>query len=78
MLLGHASLIPDFQAYSRDWDDRHQEILIQRENGQSAIVVSPLRFDMAEYVDITTLVHDPANRCARRYYGIDSITVIEP
>ena len=78
MFLGHASLIPGFQAYSRDWDDRHQEILFQRENGQSAIVVSPLRFDMAEYVDITTLAHDPANRCARRYYGIDSITVIEP
>ena len=78
MLLDHASLIPDFQAYSRDWDDRHQEILFQRENGQSAIVVSPLRFDMAEYVDITTLAHDPANRCARRYYGIDSIIVIEP
>ena len=78
MFLGHASLIPDFQAYSRDWDDRHQEILFQRESGQSVIVVSPLRFDMAEYVDITTLAHEPANRCARRYYGIDSITVIEP
>ena len=78
MFTGHASLIPDFQAYSRDWDDRHQEILFQRENGKSAIVVSPLRFDMAQYVNITTLAHDPANRCARRYYGIDSITVIEP
>lgn len=75
ILLGNARLIPGFQRYAQDWDARHQRIVAMRDSGQLAIEVAPLAFDLANYVEVTTLGDDPSNRCALRYYGIDSLTV---
>ena len=75
MMLGQASHIPDFRAYADAWDQRHQQILAQRESGATAITVAALPFDLADYVNITNLARDPANRCALRYYGVESISL---
>lgn len=75
ILIGHASLISDLQAYSSDWDARHIQILAMRDSGQLNIEVSLLKFDLADMIQVTNLSQDPANRCAKRYYGVQSITV---
>ena len=75
--LGRLRLAPDFQNYARAWDARHLRILEQRDSGQREIVAAPLAFDMADYVGVVDLGQDPANRCARRYYGVDSIVVAD-
>lgn len=75
--LGHLRLAPDFQNYARAWDARHQQIVEQRDSGQREIVVARLPFDLADYVGVVDLEQDPANRCARKYYGVDSIVVAD-
>lgn len=75
ILIGHASLISDLQAYSSDWDARHMQILAMRDSGQLNIEVSPLKFDLADMIQVTNLSQDPANRCAEQYYDVQSITV---
>jgi len=77
IVLGRASFIPDLQTYAQDWDTRHTEVLSQIDAGEMDIVVAPLPFDLAEQINITTLATDPANRCARRYYNVESITVVD-
>ncbi len=72
--LGHARLIPNFQLYANEWDARHQEI---SDSEQRTIKVEPLTFDLADYVEIVTLAQDPANRCAERYYRVESIVVTD-
>lgn len=75
--LGQLHLLPDFQSYARDWDARHQQILEQRGSGERDILVAPLSFDLAEHIGVVPLGQDPANRCARRYYDVDSIVVLD-
>ena len=75
--LGHLRLAPEFQNYARAWDARHLQILEQRDSGQREIVVAPLAFDLADYVGVVDLGQDPANRCARMYYDVDSILVVD-
>lgn len=76
IMLNQASLIPDFQLYAREWDARHQDIIAQRDSGQTTIEVAPLTFEMVEYIDLDkTLADFPTNHCAVRYYGVDSIVV---
>ncbi len=74
--LNQAALIPDFQLYAREWDARHQDIIAQRDRGQTTIEVAPLTFELAEYIGLDkTLADFPTNGCAARYYGVDSIAV---
>lgn len=72
MFLGQARLIPDFQIYARDWDARHADILLQRDNGQTHIEVAQLEFDLADYIGMGTL------RSAEHYYGVESIQIVGP
>ena len=78
IVIANARLIPSFQSYAREWDTRHQKIVSLRESGHQAVEVSPLDFDLARYVKVTTLGSDPTNRCALRYYDLLAIVVIEP
>lgn len=66
-------LIPDFARYAREWDNRHQMILYQRDQGVRDVKVRPLSFDMYRFLGLTD---DPAVRFryALDYYGVDSIT----
>ncbi|MCY4017969.1 MAG: hypothetical protein OXG39_01040 [Chloroflexi bacterium] len=78
IVIGNARLIPGFQQYAREWDARHQQITSLREAGHRSVEVASLEFDLADYVGVTTLGHDPSNRCALRYYDLAAIEVIEP
>ena len=75
IVLGHVALAPDFQRYAQEWDARHLDIIAQRDRGQTSIETAPLSYDLAQYAGVTTLARDPTNRCAKRYYGVDSIVV---
>ena len=77
IVLGQVALAPDFQRYAQEWDARHLDIIAQRDRGQTAIETAPLSYDLAEYVGLTTLARDPTNRCAKGYYGVESIAVID-
>ena len=77
-MIANTRLIPSFQSYAREWDRRHQKIVSLRESGHQAVEVSPLDFDLARYVKVTTLGSDPTNRCALRYYDLEAIAVFEP
>ena len=77
IVLGQAALVPDFQRYAQEWDARHFDIIAQRDRGQTSIETAPLSYDLAEYAGVTTLARDPTNRCAKRYYGVESIAVID-
>ncbi len=72
IVLSHARLIPNFRLYASEWDARHQEI---SDSEPTTIKVEPLTFDLADYVEIVTLAQDPTNRCAERYYKMESIIV---
>ncbi len=80
MVLVQVALIPDFQIYAREWDARHIEIIAQRDSGQTIIKVSPLTYDIAHYLDNSTLLDQErvTNLYARDYYGVDSIVAAEP
>ena len=77
IVLGQTALAPDFQRYAQEWDARHLDIIAQHASGQMAIETAPLSYDLAEYVGLTTLARDPTNRCAKHYYGVESIAVID-
>ena len=76
--LGQAALIPDFQAFAKEWDARHQLIIALRDAGQRDIAVPRLSDAAAGYVAATTLPGDPRFRCAKHYYGVDSIKYDDP
>ena len=77
MVAGQAALVPDFSRYATAWDERHLEIIDQRDRGERVIKVAPLDYDLADYLDIVTLAQDPANRCAKGYYRLDAIVVTD-
>ncbi len=78
IVLGHATLIPDFQIYAKEWDARHREIIAMRDSGQTAVEVAPLTFDLAEYISAPTLGQYPTNHYAQDYYRLQSIIVSGP
>ena len=71
--LGQAALIPDFQAFAKEWDARHQLIYAMRDEGQRDLLVPRLSTAAAGYTAATALPGDPRYRCAKHYYGVDSI-----
>lgn len=77
IVIGHARLIPDFRTYAREWDERHNLILSLRDSGQRDIVVSPLTFDLAEYLGEPTMAAGFSNSRAIEYYGLDSISYVD-
>ena len=71
IVLGQAALASDFQRYAREWDARHQDIIAQRDRGQTAIKAAPLSYDiMTRHLAVSGTV---ALDCAKSYYGVDSI-----
>ena len=74
--LGQAALIPDFRAFANEWDARHQLIIAMRDEGQRDLLVP--RLSAAGYTAATTLPGNPKHRCAKHYYGVDSIKYDAP
>ena len=77
IMRGQATLAPDFQRYTQGWHQRHLDIIAQRGNGQKSIKTAPLSYNMTDYADVDTLAADWVNDCARRYYGVDAIAVMD-
>ena len=74
--LGQAALMPDFQRYAREWDERHSDIIAMRGRGQKHIEIDALSYDLADYIGMSTMaVKGTEYRCALQYYGVDSIAV---
>ena len=76
--LGQAALIPDFRAFANEWDARHRLIIAMRDEGQRDLLVPRLSAAAAGYTAATTLPGDPRFRCAKHYYGVDSIKYDDP
>ena len=76
IVLGQAALLPDFQRYAQEWDERHSDIIAMRGSGQKHIEIGALSYDLADYIGMSTMaVKGTEYRCALRYYDVDSITV---
>ena len=71
IFLGHLRLVPDLQTYAREWDERHEAIIAQRESGKTQIEVAPLSFDLANYIGMGSL------RSAEQFYDVESIIEID-
>jgi hypothetical protein len=74
----HGSQIPDFMNYARSWDIRNEDITSQKLAGETTIYVNTLVVDLADIIKIVNLSQDPANRCAKQYYGITDLIVSSP
>ena len=75
--LGHAKQIPDFAAFARDWDARHQQLLQARDSGIREVEASPLKFDLGAFVIGKYVAHFVENKCAPQYYNLDAINIIQ-
>ncbi len=71
IMLTQAALIPKFQLYAQEWDERHLDIIAQRGNGQRVVEVPRFTWDLH-----VLLFDSPASStasCPRSYYDIDAI-----
>ena len=71
IMLTQAALIPNFQLYAQEWDERHLDIIAQRGSGQRVVEVPPFTWDLHMY-----LYNIPASStggCLISYYDIDEI-----
>ena len=75
--LGHVKQIPDFAAFSRDWDVRHQQLIQARDSGIRDVAVSPLKFNLGAFVIGEYVAHFVENKCAPQYYNLDAIDIIQ-
>ena len=76
IVLGQTVLMPDFQRYAQEWDERHSDIIAMRGDGQRHIEIGALSYDLADYIGMSTMaVKGTEYRCALKYYDVDSIAV---
>ena len=62
ILVGHGKLAPDFASFAKEWDHHHQEIIRQRESGNTTVSVPDYAFDLASYAGISTIFDGGNNR----------------
>ena len=75
--LGHARQIPDFAAFARDWDARHQQLLQARDSGIRDVAVSPLKFNLGAFVIGKRVADFVENKCVPQYYNLDTVEIIQ-
>ncbi len=75
--LGHAKKIPDFAAFARDWDARHQQLLQARDSGIREVEAPPLKFDLGAFVIGKYVAHHVEDKCAPQYYNLDAIDTVQ-
>ena len=71
IMLAQAALIPNFQLYAQEWDERHLDIITQRGSGQRVVEVPLFTWDLHVYVFGGPT--SPTASCPRSYYDIDAI-----
>ncbi len=75
IMLGQAAFIPDLQTFAREWDEREQLIISQRDSGEQHIVVAPLSFDLSWHILYTRMSRPMESGSAAKYYGVETISV---
>ncbi len=75
--LGHAKQIPDFAAFARDWDARHQQLIQARDSGIREVEVPPLEFNLGRFLMDKVVTEIIEKRCAEQYYNMDAINIIQ-
>ena len=77
IMLAQAALIPNFQLYAQEWDERHLDIIAQRGSGQRVVEVPPFTWDLHVHLfDSPASSDSPTSStggCPRFYYDIDAI-----
>ena len=78
IVIGQLRMAPRLATFAREWDDRHAEIIRQRESGSSTIVVPELSYDFG-YDLVRWNIYDTQGvaRCSAKYYGVESIVRTE-
>ncbi len=78
IVIGQLRMLPRLATFAREWDDRHAEIIRQRDSGSSTIVVPELSYDFG-YDLVRWHIFDTQNgaRCSAVYYGVESIVRTE-
>lgn len=74
--LGQARFVPNLQTFAREWDERERMIISQRDSGQLDVVVAPLTFDLTWHLMYQRMSKGESSG-ASKYYGVDSISVME-
>ena len=67
ILIGHVSLVPELRIYARARDERHQEIIVKRDSGQTVIEISPLAVSLDRQVGKAPLGKEPTTSWAEWY-----------
>ena len=75
--LGHGKQIPDFAAFARDWDARHQNLMHARDSGTPVVNVPPLEFDLGRFLMGKDVSKTLEKMCAERYYNLYAINTIQ-
>ena len=72
--------LPRLKTFATEWDERHQYIVDQRDDGQRHIQIWPLSYHMAnEFWDVSgPNSRRLAMKCLARYLRVDSIEIIDP
>ena len=73
IFVGHSQLLPKLARFAHEWDERHLEIVRQRDRGSKTIVVPELSYNLGDTVLGFAIFDDSWNHCVRTYYGVDSI-----
>ena len=74
---GHVKQIPDFAAFARDWDARHQQLIQARDSGIREVEVPPLEFNLGRFLMDKVVTEIIEKDCAERYYNLDAIDIIQ-
>ncbi len=74
---GHVKQIPDFAAFARDWDARHQQLIQARDSEIRDVEVSPLDFNLGIFLMGKEVSQYIEKICAERYYNLDAINIVQ-
>ncbi|MCY3779427.1 MAG: hypothetical protein OXG78_03875 [Chloroflexi bacterium] len=74
IMIGQLRMLPRLATFAREWDDRHAEIIRQRDSGRSNIVVPELSYDFGyDLVGWHIFDTERGGRCSAVYYSVESI-----
>lgn len=74
ILVEHRRELPRLARFAREWDERHLEIVRQRDAGNTTIVVPELSYNLGGTLLGFSIFDDSYNGCPKLYYGVESIT----
>ena len=61
------------RTFAREWDQRHAEIIRQRDSGSNTIIVPELSYDFGYDLVHWHIFDTKGGRCSAVYYDVESI-----